>query len=228
MYLVVTNIPETFRTPDLRNYFSLFIEKGAFNCFHFRHRPCEQLREILLSSNQNPSHSQNESETDTQSVSNDVNKKDNTQEKGENMTVDETDTIHANDRPKTAHWLSSGLSGLSSLISEKKKKAQESKSGFEKVGTDKPLKSGSTGKTVKESPSHSPGENLCIISGVLQVLECAKGTCCVIDVKDSETEDFMEFYNNKHFVDRDGNVHQSKCFIHKLDVNKNIQKGMLY
>ncbi|XP_047489385.1 G patch domain-containing protein 3-like [Penaeus chinensis] len=223
MYLVVTNIPETFRTPDLRNYFSLFIEKGAFICFHFRHRPCEQLREIILSISQTPSHSQNENGADTQNESSDVKNKDNTQEKDENMTVDESDSSHANDRPKTAHWLSSGLSGLSSLISEKKKKAQESKIGFEKVGTDKPLKSRSTIESVKGSPSDSPGENSCI-SGLLQMLECAKGTCCVIDVKDSETERFVEFYHYKHFVDREGNVHPSKCLIHRLDINKNVQK----
>ncbi|XP_056330593.1 G patch domain-containing protein 3 [Danio aesculapii] len=38
-YLVVNNIPGRFRSADLRNYFSQFIESGGFACFHYRHRP---------------------------------------------------------------------------------------------------------------------------------------------------------------------------------------------
>ncbi|KAM9852445.1 G patch domain-containing protein 3 [Aulostomus maculatus] len=44
VYLVVSNIPAVFRSADLRNYFSQFIESGGFRCFHYRHRP-ELLRE---------------------------------------------------------------------------------------------------------------------------------------------------------------------------------------
>ncbi|XP_049439690.1 G patch domain-containing protein 3 [Epinephelus fuscoguttatus] len=44
VYLAVSNIPVAFRSADLRNYFSQFIESGGFQCFHFRHRP-EVLRE---------------------------------------------------------------------------------------------------------------------------------------------------------------------------------------
>ena len=43
-FFLVGNIPASFRSADLRNYFSNFVEKGYFNCFHYRHRP-EQLRE---------------------------------------------------------------------------------------------------------------------------------------------------------------------------------------
>lgn len=222
MHFVVANIPEVFRTPDLRNYFSLFIEKEAFICFHFRHRPCKQFRELLLSI----SHSQNESETDIQSASSKVKEKENTPDEDETMPVNESDTTDANDRPNATHWLSSGLSGLSSLINEKKKKAQESKSGFEKMGIDKSLELGSgihKEEITKETAGHSPAEISSILK-VLEVLECAKGTCSVVNVKDSKAKGFMEFYNNKHFVDRDGNVHPLKCLIHRLDLSKNVLK----
>ncbi|XP_076136674.1 G patch domain-containing protein 3 [Alosa pseudoharengus] len=39
VYFAVTNIPVKFRSADLRNYFSQFIESGGFICFHYRHRP---------------------------------------------------------------------------------------------------------------------------------------------------------------------------------------------
>ncbi|XP_076869431.1 G patch domain-containing protein 3 [Brachyhypopomus gauderio] len=39
VYFVVSNIPASFRSADLRNYFSQFIESGGFLCFHYRHRP---------------------------------------------------------------------------------------------------------------------------------------------------------------------------------------------
>ena len=38
-FCVVFNIPNEFRSKDLRNYFNEMIESKAFNCFHFRHRP---------------------------------------------------------------------------------------------------------------------------------------------------------------------------------------------
>ncbi|XP_028985783.1 G patch domain-containing protein 3 [Betta splendens] len=44
VYFAVSNIPVTFRSADLRNYFSQFVESGGFRCFHYRHRP-EVLRE---------------------------------------------------------------------------------------------------------------------------------------------------------------------------------------
>ncbi|XP_053183477.1 G patch domain-containing protein 3 [Scomber japonicus] len=50
VYLVISNIPAAFRSADLRNYFSQFIESGCFRCFHYRHRP-EVLKE---SEGQNP------------------------------------------------------------------------------------------------------------------------------------------------------------------------------
>ena len=37
--LFIGNIPKDYRSADLRTFFSEFIEKGAFDCFHYRHRP---------------------------------------------------------------------------------------------------------------------------------------------------------------------------------------------
>lgn len=55
VYLVVNNIPAEFRSADLRNYFSQFIESGGFLCFHYRHRP-EVRREREENQRQNQEH----------------------------------------------------------------------------------------------------------------------------------------------------------------------------
>ena len=39
VYLLIGNIPKELHSSDLRAYFSQFVEKGAFSCFHYRHRP---------------------------------------------------------------------------------------------------------------------------------------------------------------------------------------------
>ncbi|XP_029601275.1 G patch domain-containing protein 3 isoform X2 [Salmo trutta] len=44
MYFAVSNIPAAFRSANLRNFFSQFIESNGFLCFHYRHRP-EVLKE---------------------------------------------------------------------------------------------------------------------------------------------------------------------------------------
>eukprot|EP00794_Sanderia_malayensis_P013998 gene13998-15456_t len=38
-YFYIGNIPIKYHSADLRSYFSQYIEKGAFKCFHFKHRP---------------------------------------------------------------------------------------------------------------------------------------------------------------------------------------------
>jgi hypothetical protein len=38
LYFFVCNIPEGFKSVDLRAHFSDLIEEEAFLCFHFRHR----------------------------------------------------------------------------------------------------------------------------------------------------------------------------------------------
>jgi len=37
--VLVSAIPKSFRSADLRNFFSQLVESRAFRCFHFRHRP---------------------------------------------------------------------------------------------------------------------------------------------------------------------------------------------
>ncbi|KAG1672151.1 G patch domain-containing protein 3 [Nymphon striatum] len=39
MYFSVNNIPKSYHSADLRNFFSQIVESGVFECFHFRHRP---------------------------------------------------------------------------------------------------------------------------------------------------------------------------------------------
>ena len=43
VYGIVNNIPQTYHSSDLRNFFSQFIETKGFKCFHFRHRPEKQI-----------------------------------------------------------------------------------------------------------------------------------------------------------------------------------------
>ena len=38
-FFLVGNIPAHFRSANLRAFFSQYAEKGAFACFHYRHRP---------------------------------------------------------------------------------------------------------------------------------------------------------------------------------------------
>ena len=52
-FLLVGNIPGEFHSADLRAFFSHFVEKGGFLCFHFRHRP-EQLRRDTVPSGSTP------------------------------------------------------------------------------------------------------------------------------------------------------------------------------
>lgn len=40
---VVRNIPSSFHSSDLKNFFSDFVEDTKFKCFHYKHRP-ESLR----------------------------------------------------------------------------------------------------------------------------------------------------------------------------------------
>ena len=38
-YILISNIPKKMRSAELRRFFSMFVEEGCFDCFHFRHRP---------------------------------------------------------------------------------------------------------------------------------------------------------------------------------------------
>ncbi|CAF3363723.1 unnamed protein product [Rotaria socialis] len=50
--VLVSAIPKSFRSADLRNFFSLFVETQAFRCFHFRHRPMPTSSENTVSAAQ--------------------------------------------------------------------------------------------------------------------------------------------------------------------------------
>ena len=39
VHAIISNIPYSYHSSDLRNYFSQIIEADGFDCFHFRHRP---------------------------------------------------------------------------------------------------------------------------------------------------------------------------------------------
>ena len=38
-FFLIVNIPSHFHSSDLRAFFSHFVEKKGFSCFHYRHRP---------------------------------------------------------------------------------------------------------------------------------------------------------------------------------------------
>lgn len=50
---LITDIPVELKTSDLRRIFSQHIEAGAFNCFHYRHRPTSSRISLLFSSGLN-------------------------------------------------------------------------------------------------------------------------------------------------------------------------------
>ena len=39
LYVMISNIPGFYHSPELRNFFSEFVETEEFACFHYRHRP---------------------------------------------------------------------------------------------------------------------------------------------------------------------------------------------
>ncbi|GAB6030075.1 G patch domain containing 3 [Chamberlinius hualienensis] len=44
IYAIISNIPESYHSADLRNFFSEMVERVKFKCFHYRHRP--ELRNV--------------------------------------------------------------------------------------------------------------------------------------------------------------------------------------
>ncbi|XP_011405377.1 PREDICTED: G patch domain-containing protein 3-like [Amphimedon queenslandica] len=87
-YFLLGNIPRGFRSYNLRAYFSHLVEKEAFVCFHFRHRP-----EFLNNSGGPATPSGNEKTTPTASKHKDVNTEQKTMSRTENETVDDTSFI---------------------------------------------------------------------------------------------------------------------------------------
>lgn len=87
VYFAVSNIPVKFRSADLRNYFSQFIESGGFVCFHYRHRP-EIQKEIASS----VSEQKTEAETETVSQNSNNTDDDDDDDDGTSQTEDPQST----------------------------------------------------------------------------------------------------------------------------------------
>ena len=180
-YLIVANIPEDFRTPELRNYFSSFIEDGSFVCFHFRHRPIEQFCEVL-----------------DQCIAN--------KDESASTTPDLPDPILKEgpssdaDSPTTVKDLSD-LSKLTSIIAQSKAKALKKQNQYK-------LKMNRYNEHDVAEASNTDAK-----SELLQLLRCTKGTCCIIKIKKSLQENFLNTYHAKHWVDRKGNITSEKCMV---------------
>ncbi|XP_076038915.1 G patch domain-containing protein 3-like [Oratosquilla oratoria] len=97
MYVIVNNIPNSFHTPDLRNFFSDFVENSKFTCFHFRNRPEHQLFNPKLYEPDN--------------------------DKGEEIQKSED----KNENESCGDYLTSSISSLKALIGESKKKSRDTK-----------------------------------------------------------------------------------------------------
>lgn len=261
MHLVVVNIPETLRTRDLRNFFSELIEKGAFICFHFRHRPQNQLvqlkdPEILSLPQSGPQDSglsrvsgplstelgnddvdgpsvlnrkvfyaENSKKTedskrlDCEEVSEPSSSaQDENENHGEqNTSVYSTRSrVNCKDSGLKSHWLNSGLSGLTMLIDDKKKKAN----------TD--WKHSLRASDNVTTPTCTKDKNS--LDGAYDILssESSKRTCCILNIKDSYVESFMLKYNKKHWVNAEGEILPPKCLILKMNLDKRSYKGEEY
>ena len=111
MFYLITNIPCDLKTIDLRNYFYDFIEKQAFECFHYRHRPenlfWKELEKLKKEENNI--------------------KNDETLEK--KIEINNGRTFIKDSKP--LHWSTGGLESLKSLISSTKLQKESNKSCFE-------------------------------------------------------------------------------------------------
>lgn len=74
-FFLVGNIPAFFRSANLRTYFSQFVEKKYFTCFHYRHRP-EQLRRKSGLKKQQSASDRDDSKVSTSSLCEEDNKGD--------------------------------------------------------------------------------------------------------------------------------------------------------
>ncbi|XP_068244735.1 G patch domain-containing protein 3-like [Palaemon carinicauda] len=270
MYLLVTNIPEKFHTPELRNFFSEMIEAGAFNCFHFRHRPHRNLMTLLLekqpdfdkvmsSEKNNLSSTVSRSHESTDdclipdqnvdcSTSGPSGSSNDTNENTSNLECLESGQDNDEKQKSTSsHWLFSGLTGLSSLITEKKQKAiKENHVGHSKSW----LGRGSFDNRVTElCESNNPRESelsqeargkgnfslsncekstdavsLKETSSTLEGksdfnIDSADGNCCVCDVKESFASALKKLYHMKYWVNKEGEISSQQCKIFNLNHN---------
>lgn len=250
MHLIITNIPEDLHTSDLRNFFSEYVETEAFICFHFRHRPQKQLLQILALSgldktaNQDNSpkavHSGHEADMSEHDVQQREEKdkcipstvsepkydifKGNTQESSARSS--EGSSCLDGGTPKT-HWLSTGLSGLTSIINEKKQKARTSL----RTGLKTFYKEGNSDSMTKKNKSsvdqNSEVKDCHEIAKVLvSSPESDKRTCCVVDIKNEYSEGFIKKYHKKHWLNKAGDILVPKCFILKVHFSSTTGNSM--
>lgn len=263
MYFIIANVPENFHSADLRNFFSEFIEKEAFNCFHFRHRPQSNLLNILnksliLSGVKAPQGEVggDKGESDQRQTTDKAGRKTDNSGHREGSDTASIETGHRlsertedeceNDSSKAeegegsggskTHWLSSGLAGLASLISEKKKQFKPSKKwpgDVEEVAGKRPsglkevwnVSEGDGNSEARSSSSGQPSSSLAEVLPPLQEEEASKRTCCVVDVKDGLQERLIKKYDRKHWLTRAGDILPQRCYLLKVDFRDSSQSS---
>ncbi|XP_014666083.1 PREDICTED: G patch domain-containing protein 3-like isoform X2 [Priapulus caudatus] len=150
---IIGNIPPYYRSSDLRNYFSQFIESGGFNCFHFRHRPeTKQLKNVPESS-----------------VSDSV------------LTV------------TVANVARSTVTASASTTT--------------------------TSSGTQSCTTEGEGSKSRLSDSVMNT------TCCVVRLANENVEKLIKMYHRKHWLDKEGNMIQSKCFIAKLRTSSDNDTG---
>lgn len=238
MHLIITNIPKDLHTSDLRNFFSEYIETEAFICFHFRHRPQKQLLQILnLSGLDKTVNQDNSPQTTLSDHGADTTEQQQREEKdeyipstgnakGSSIQCDADSSCLDGGTPKT-HWLSTGLSGLTSLIKEKKQKAHTS------------LRTRLNTFRMEENPDSMIQKSKSTVDKNYEVIdnqeiakvlvsspESDKRTCCVVDIKNEYSEIFIKKYHKKHWLNKAGDVLVPKCFILKVHFSSTTGNSM--
>lgn len=256
MYFIIANVPENFHSADLRNFFSEFIEKEAFNCFHFRHRPQSNLLNILNKSltlsgvkapqsevggdkggsdqrqttdkaGRKTDNSGHREGSDTASIGTGHRLSGRTEDESDDSSKAEGDG-EGSGGSKT-HWLSSGLAGLSALISEKKKQFKPSKKwpgDVEEVASKRPSGVEDVwNESEGDGSSGEPFSSLVEVLPPLQEEEASKRTCCVVDVKDGLQERFIKKYDRKHWLTRSGDILPQRCYLLRVDFRDSSQSS---
>ncbi|KAK3886460.1 hypothetical protein Pcinc_009338 [Petrolisthes cinctipes] len=122
-----------------------------------------------------------------------------------------------------SHWLSTGLSGLTSLINEKKKKAYAtSKTGFKGLH----MKENPHSKKINSSFSqnYEIKDTQDIAMKLVSSPESDTRTCCVVDIKNEYRDGFINKYHKKHWLNKAGEILIPKCFILEVHFNSTESK----
>ncbi|XP_066946328.1 G patch domain-containing protein 3-like [Macrobrachium rosenbergii] len=284
MYFLVTNIPEKFHTPELRNFFSEMIEKGAFNCFHFRHRPHRNLMTLLsekqsdlneITANRStndknssspsritcrpgqdpsdecpdPHESIHYDKLGSNSLNPDYSNENTSNPDGGEIGLrpDNDERIKSPPLQKSPsnHWLSSGISGLTSLIAEKKQKAMKKNNSNYGLDSSDRIRELCESMNSKETVILQPREkdNLGLSDCDKSVnelsvkminfwesdsdinMDSVEGNCCVCDVKEDFASTFKALYHKKYWVNREGEICLRQCLIFDLNLDFLEEKG---